>query len=95
MKNVLKLVLKDVWYDKIDSGLKTHEYREYKPFWTKRLIPLDRYNLVEFQKAYRKNAPKMLFKIRAIHILKDVIIKDLGMEKPGSIFDIELGERCN
>ena len=29
--------LKQEWFDKIKSGVKTHEYREVKDFWTKRL----------------------------------------------------------
>jgi hypothetical protein len=26
--------VKKVWFDKIKSGEKTHEYREFKPYWT-------------------------------------------------------------
>lgn len=33
----LDLVLTGAWFDKIDSGVKTHEYREIKPHWIKRL----------------------------------------------------------
>lgn len=29
--------LKKEWFEKIKSGEKTHEYREVKPYWTKRL----------------------------------------------------------
>ena len=29
----LCLVLKHKWYDMIESGIKTEEYREIKPFW--------------------------------------------------------------
>ena len=29
--------LKKEWFEKIKSGEKTHEYREYKPYWRKRL----------------------------------------------------------
>ena len=34
----LSLVLKKKWYDMIDSGEKTEEYREIKPYWEKRLL---------------------------------------------------------
>ena len=34
----LTLTLKKQWIDMIKSGGKTEEYREIKPFWTKRLI---------------------------------------------------------
>ena len=33
---MLTFNLKKVWFDKIKSGEKTHEYREYKPYWRKR-----------------------------------------------------------
>ena len=41
MKNnnkTLHLSLKKEWYNMIESGIKTEEYREIKPFWCKRLI---------------------------------------------------------
>lgn len=34
----LTLPLKKKWFDMIKSGVKTEEYREIKPFWTKRLM---------------------------------------------------------
>ena len=37
MENVLHLPLKAEWYNLIESGIKTEEYREIKPFWIKRL----------------------------------------------------------
>lgn len=36
---MLTFNLKKQWFDKIKSGEKTHEYREVKPYWTKRLNP--------------------------------------------------------
>ena len=33
----LDLVLKGKWYDMIESGVKTEEYREIKDYWCKRL----------------------------------------------------------
>jgi len=36
--NTLHLVLKGKWYDLIASGEKTEEYREPKPYWTKRIL---------------------------------------------------------
>jgi hypothetical protein len=33
----LDLVLKGKWYDMIESGMKTEEYREIKDYWCKRL----------------------------------------------------------
>lgn len=35
---MLTFNLKKEWFDKIKSGEKTHEYRELKDYWTKRLL---------------------------------------------------------
>lgn len=35
---ILDLVLKHQWYDLIEDGVKTEEYRELKPYWIKRLM---------------------------------------------------------
>ena len=35
--NILDLPLKKEWYEMIESGIKDEEYRETKPYWTKRL----------------------------------------------------------
>ena len=91
--NTLKLVLKDIWFDKIKSGVKTHEYREYKDFWIKRLSPLNKYAYVEFQKAYRKNPERMKFEIKSIKLLDAKSANDLGIDAP--VFDIELGKRLS
>lgn len=34
---MLTFNVKKEWFEKIKSGEKTHEYREVKPYWTKRL----------------------------------------------------------
>ncbi len=34
----LDLVLKKKWYDMIESGIKTEEYREITPYWASRLL---------------------------------------------------------
>lgn len=36
-KKTLHLVLKAVWYDMIESGIKKEEYRTINPYWIKRL----------------------------------------------------------
>ena len=92
MNNILKLVLKDIWFEKIKAGIKTHEYREYKDFWIRRLSSPNKYSYVEFQKAYRKNPERMKFKIKSIKVLDAKSVNDLGIDAP--VFDIELGEKC-
>lgn len=38
---ILNLVLKGHWYDMIECGEKTEEYREIKTYWEKRLLNYD------------------------------------------------------
>lgn len=38
MNKTLHLPLKAKWYEMIESGVKTEEYREIKPYWVKRLL---------------------------------------------------------
>ena len=38
MSKILYLPLKKEWYEMIESGVKTEEYREIKPYWTTRLL---------------------------------------------------------
>lgn len=91
MTKILKLVLKYKWFDKIESGEKTHEYREYKPYWIKRLSPPQKYEFVEFQKGYSKNPPKLLFEIKSISVLTMDKKNDLQIDS--DVFDIALGKR--
>lgn len=37
-QKILHLPLKKKWYEMIESGIKTEEYREIKPYWEKRLV---------------------------------------------------------
>lgn len=85
MQNLF-LVLKYEWFDLIESGQKTSEYREIKPFWDKRLNK--HYDTVTFQRGYSKNPCRMTFKI--LEITKTTLPNDLKKEK---VYEIKLGER--
>lgn len=61
---MLTFNLKKQWFDKIKSGEKTHEYREVKPYWTKRLfyqepfrpdIDLSKYNDISIDCNWEEN----------------------------------------
>ena len=56
---ILTLTLKKKWFDMIASGEKKEEYREIKPYWTKRLedTPLAPFvlNMKKFDKIKFKN----------------------------------------
>ena len=74
----LDLVLKKKWYDMIDSGVKTEEYREIKPFWANRLL----YHSPLGEKAYWQS---VLEKARALvkehpncYNLQNLLIKNMG-----------------
>lgn len=60
---VLHLTLKKEWFDKILSGHKLEEYREYKPYWIKRLVDQANYyrkfDEIHFKNGYSKDAPFM------------------------------------
>jgi len=59
------LFLKHKWFDLIASGEKKEEYREYKPYWDKRiwqiatLPPEDR--IIEFRRGYTKTAVRVRY----------------------------------
>lgn len=72
---MLTLPIKKKWFDMILSGEKKEEYREIKPYWTKRFennlneVVLNmnyRYPMIEsakgtviFKNGYQKNAPRI------------------------------------
>lgn len=87
-KKILHLPLKAKWYNMIESGEKTEEYREIKDYWLKRLLGTDA-ELVEFRYGYTKRT--MLFEIEDLRI-------GYGKEEWGAptnmeVFIIELGKR--
>lgn len=86
MSKNLSLVLMHKWYDLIECGEKTSEFREIKPYWTKRLEGKD-YDTVTFQRGY--TSTKLCHKI--ISISKTTEPTDLGSGKP--YYEIKLGER--
>ena len=62
--NILNLTLKKKWFDMILSGEKKHEYREIKPYWTKRLFK--NYDAINFVNGYGKHRPQFLIEIKYI-----------------------------
>lgn len=57
-KSILHLTLLKKWFDLIASGKKTKEYRDIKPYWTKRLLG-KKFDEIYFKNGYSKNAPFM------------------------------------
>lgn len=86
----LYLTLKKQWFDLINSGMKTEEYREIKPYWQKRLDD-KHYEIVEFRNGYQKDAPKMIFQIKEIFKGKGNV--EWGANNEETYYIIRLGER--
>ena len=84
---ILNLVLTHKWYDMIDSGVKTEEYREIRPFWHNRIVGKE-YTHVCFHRGYTKTT--MLFEMGGITMGKGK--SEWGApDKP--VFIIKLGKR--
>lgn len=92
MNNILHLPLKSKWYNLIESGIKTEEYREIKPYWIKRLCITDsdfkHYDKVKFSYGYTK---------KTMTFLIEKISKGKGKKEWGAmddeVFIITLGNR--
>lgn len=89
---ILYLTLKKQWFDLINSGVKTEEYRDIKPYWEKRLENKT-YDIVEFRNGYQKDAPKMSFIIN--EIVKENGHTQWGAVKGKTYYVIRLGNRIN
>ena len=63
---ILELPLKKEWYDMIECGEKSEEYREVKPYWEKRLLDYKR--LMQYFIDNRKKllAKRILFPNRTV-----------------------------
>lgn len=85
-KDKLVLFLKSEWYDKIEDGRKTHEYRRQSAHWRKRLNRF--YKTVEFHRGYTKT--KMLFEVADMRLIDG---KDTDLHINELVYDIKLGER--
>ena len=70
-KKILHLTLTRHWFDLIARNIKKREYREYKPYWEKRLLhgpdgEPNKFDEVWFKNGYRKDAPFMRVKCENI-----------------------------
>jgi ASC-1-like (ASCH) protein len=81
----ITMTLKKEWFDKILSGEKTIEYREYKPYWQTRLN--QRPESILFRNGYHKNAPAFVAQVDDIEVI-DGISTDLKTH--GLVYAIKL-----
>lgn len=67
---ILDLTIKKEWFDKIKSGEKKVEFREFKPHWIKRLLKDSRarpYDAVRFRNGYKLSSPTLLVEWKGVH----------------------------
>lgn len=89
MGKTLYLSLKAKWYDMIESGEKTEEYREIKEYWYKRLTNKN-YKYVRFSYGYTRRT--MTFECKDI-ICWETGKPEWGAEPGKEYFVIKLGKR--
>lgn len=62
------------WFDQILAGTKKIEYRDIKPYWTKRLLDENgkpkRYDIIYFKNGYSKDCRKMKVQFKGLKIGK-------------------------
>lgn len=91
-QKVLYINLKKEFFDRIKSGGKDWESREYKEHWIKRLMNPDKsfktYDLILFQNGYHTNAPRIWIEFKGVKIVKE----RKGLFKVEKEFEIELGK---
>ncbi len=100
---MLTFNLKKKWFNKIKSGEKTHEYREVKPYWTKRLcnellVKEDELNgykaycnhVINFVRGYSNLADDRLLAILVSIRVVNGKYTDLGIDKPVYVIEFEV-----
>lgn len=73
-KKVLCLTLHKKWFEEILNGTKKIEYRDIKPYWTKRLFESGKpkkFDEILFSNGYGKEVPKMRVEFLGIKVKKD------------------------
>jgi len=83
MKKILYLTIYKKWFDEILKGNKKFEYRNIKPYWTKRLFDNNKnpinYTEIIFKNGYSKNCPKLR-------------VEFLSLEEKNNRYVIKLGK---
>lgn len=102
---ILNLPLKKEWYNMIESGIKSEEYREIKPYWCERLLGM-KTALFSYRYGYQSCNPKgfthicfrygytkrtMLFELKGITIGKGNTA--WGAPEDKEVFILKIGDR--
>lgn len=80
----LFLVMQKVWFDQIEKGQKTEEFRDGTDFYKSRLCNIDKntgeitsikkYKAVVLQVGYHSNAKRMIVEVKKIDLKRDFTI---------------------
>ena len=101
-KKILRLTLSKQWFDLIEKGIKTEEYREVKRYWIQRLCnevewEMDssweavykKFDFVQFTNGYNKKSPQITLQFLGLRLGKGN--PDWGAMPKTDYFVIELG----
>lgn len=86
----LFLIVKKKYFDQINSGEKTEEFRLVTPYWTNRLVGR-KYDKIIFQNGYSKKSPRIELKYMGYEI-KNIRHEFFGNEQV-VVFAIQLGKK--
>ena len=92
MNNTLHLIIKKQWFDLILSGEKTEEYRDIKPYWTKRFYS-KKYHYICFRNGYASNSPQFTIELKSI--TPSIGRPEWGAEEGKTYFVLSLGKIIN
>jgi len=85
----LHLTLKKKWFDMIVSGEKKEEYREIKPYWSKRLTN-GKYDRILFKNGYSRGCPSVMVALRDIS--QSLGIVEWGAPEGEMVYILRLGQ---
>lgn len=92
---ILDLPLKKEWYEMIESGEKKEEYREVKPYWTKRLFNEDgsykKFDAIKFRYGYTKRT--MMFEHEGTLYARYRGVEKWGARPDTPYHTIKIGKR--
>lgn len=89
---ILHLTLKKKWFDMILSGEKQDEYREIKPYWTKRLTG-KKHTHIQFTNGYGKNRPSFI--IEYVELWQGYGLTRWGAPGIRKVYILSLGKIVN
>ena len=92
--DTLHLTLTKKWFDMIASGVKKEEYREIKPYWTKRLqFTKKKYSKILFRNGYGESVPSVLVEFKELR--SGLGIVEWGAPEGREVFILVLGDILN